>query len=132
MENQKLRRPQPSPPASDSHTYRHHLAPEEMKHSFALQLLNDGPFGSPREFLCHCVRCKWTFKVNPERGTVVAFNNVGEPLAGPEATRRIDTFAEGPCPAFAGFPEYDDARDALEHHGILHPILHFFGLDHST
>jgi len=106
-----------------------------MKHYFALEPINKSAFGSSREFLCHCVRCKWTFRVNPDRGTIAALNDVGEPLDGVEATRRIDTFAEGPCPAFVGFPEYEDARDAQQqhHHSILerlHPILHFLGLDH--
>jgi hypothetical protein len=135
MENLRLRRLHPSPPETeDNESREHHLARDDMKHNFALQPLSDAAFGSAREFLCHCVRCKWTFQVSPDRGTIVAFNNVGEPLEGAEALRRIETFAEGPCPAFAGFPEYDDARDTQEpHHGIrerLHPLLHFFGLDH--
>jgi|HubBroStandDraft_1064217.scaffolds.fasta_scaffold197220_2 hypothetical protein len=138
MENLRLRRLHLSPPetgdqpATDQIDHGHHLTRDEMKHSFALQPLSDAAFGSAREFLCHCVRCKWTFQVSPDRGTIVAFNNVGEPLDGAEATRRIATFAEGPCPAFAGFPEYDDARDAQQHHSILQPILHLLGLDHST
>jgi len=135
MEQLVLRRLHLSPPETedrpDQEDREHHLSRDEMKHSFALQPLSDAAFGSAREFLCHCVRCKWTFQVSPDRGTIVAFNNVGEPLDGAEATRRIATFAEGPCPAFAGFPEYDDARDAQQHHRILQPILHFLGLDHS-
>ena len=132
MENLKLRRLEVSPPAFTAHE-RPQLSREEMKHNFALQPV-DTAFGSSREFLCHCVRCKWTFKVNPDRGAIVAFNNIGEPLDGVEADRRIETFAEGPCPAFAGFPEYDETREAQQnpHHGILQPILHFLGLDHPA
>ena len=130
MEHLRFRR-HPSPPP-DAEPAQPHLTADEMKHSFALQPLNDSTFGSAREFVCHCVRCKWTFRVSPDRGSIVAFNNVGEPLDGPEAEKRIATFAEGPCPAFASFPEYEDAREAHQQHGILYPILHFLGLDHSA
>src|SRR5579862_5997472 len=98
MEHLRFRR-HPSPPP-DAEPSEPHLTADEMKHRFALQPLNDSAFGSPREFVCHCVRCKWTFRVSPDRGSIVAFNNVGEPLEGPEAEKRIATFAEGPCPAF--------------------------------
>jgi hypothetical protein len=130
-----LTEPDPDPKMEDGHEPEHHLSADDMKHRFALQPLNDSAFGSAREFLCHCIRCKWTFQVNPDRGSIVAFNNVGEPLEGAEATRRIATFAEGPCPAFADFSEYADAREAHRPPRLLdrlHPVLHLLGLDSST
>ena len=118
---------------NDNSDHRH-LSAEDMKHRFALQPVNESAFGSPREFICHCVRCKWTFQVSPDRGSIVAFNNVGEPLDGPEATKRVATFANGPCPAFADFAEYAEVREAHNHEGILkklHPVLHILGLDRA-
>jgi len=113
------------------------LSPTEMKHSFAVQ-----PVRSPRskrgwqgEFLCHCVRCKWTFQVNPESGSIIAFNNVNEPLAGDEALKRVASFAAGPCPAFADFPGYQEAREATRPKPIrerLQPILHLLGFDRAA
>jgi hypothetical protein len=102
-----------------------------MKHAFSVQPV-DIPFGSPRELLCSCVRCKWTFQVSPDTGSIIAFNNVGQPLEGSEATKRIATFAEGPCPAFADFPEYEEANEKPRPHTFrdrIHPLLHLFGLD---
>jgi len=52
--------------------------------------------------------------------------------------KRIATFAEGPCPAFADFPEYDEVREAHKPAGILkrlHPVRHLLGilgLDHAA
>jgi hypothetical protein len=79
----RLRRPPSS--SADLNGREQHLSPDEMKHNFALQAINEIAFGSAREFLCHCVRCKWTFQVSSDHGTIVAFNNVGEPLDGAEA-----------------------------------------------
>ena len=118
--------------SSDSHDDTHRLSATDMKHTFALQPINETAFGGAREFLCHCIRCKWTFQVNPDRGSIMAFNNVGEPLEGPEATKRIATFAEGPCPAFADFPEYDEVREAHKPEGILKHLLGILGLDHPA
>ncbi len=109
----------------------HHLSAEEMKHRFALQPINESAFGSAREVLCHCIRCKWTFQVSPDRGSIIAFNNVGEPLEGVEATKRIATFANGPCPAFADFSEYEEVREAHKSGSILkklHPVRQLLGI----
>jgi|SRR5579862_3058607 hypothetical protein len=111
---------------------RRRLSSEEMKHNFSVQPADDTPFGRPRNLLCSCVRCKWTFQVSPDNGTIVAFNNVGQPLEGVEAKKRIATFATGPCPAFADFPEYEEANEKARPHSLLeriHPLLHLFGLD---
>ena len=112
----------PDPKVDEGQNSAGHLSAEDMKHRFAVQPLNESTLGSRREFLCHCIRCKWTFQVSPESGWIVAFNNVAEPLAGAEATRRIATFAEGPCPAFADFPEYEEACREHKHHAIHHAI----------
>ena len=136
MERVKLRSSTfPPPPARDAdgiNPQRRRLSIEEMKHNFAVQPVHQTQFGRPRELLCSCVRCKWSFQVSPDTGSIVAFNNVGEPLVGAEAQKRIDTFATGPCPAFADFPEYAQARDTSRPHTLierLHPLLHLLGLD---
>jgi hypothetical protein len=140
MERIRLRRSHlPSPPtdhpdADMDRTERRHLSSEDMKHNFAVQRAEESAFGSPREMICFCVRCKWTFQVSPDTGSILAFNNVGEPLEGREAEKRVASFAEGPCPAFAGFPEYEEAREAT-HGGIrerLQPLWHLLGLDRSA
>lgn len=124
-----------NPDMSGGQERTHRLSPEAMKHSFAVQQMEETHLGAAREFLCHCVRCKWTFQVSPDHGTIVAFNNVGEPLEGSEAEKRIATFASGPCPAFADFAEYDDARAPQKPRGLmhrLHPLLHLIGLDRAA
>ncbi len=73
--------------------------------------------------------------MSPDTGSIVAFNNVGQPIEGHEAEKRIATFAEGPCPAFAGFPEYEEVQETPPRHGLrerLHPLMHLLGLDRSA
>ena len=143
MERIRLRGSNLTPPAAqDSHTDanghrdgRHRLSAEEMKHNFAVQPARESAFGSPRELLCSCVRCKWTFQVSPDTGSIVAFNNVGQPIEGHEADKRIATFAEGPCPAFAALPEYEELGERPRRGAIrerLHPLLHLLRLDRSA
>ena len=136
MERQRVRRSDlTSPPAESARDViggPHRLTAPEMKHNFAVQPAREAAFGSPRELLCSCVRCKWSFQVSPDTGSIVAFNNVGQPLEGAEADKRIASFAEGPCPAFAGLPEYEELVEAPRHHGLrqrLHPLLHLLGID---
>ena len=106
-------------------------APRDIKHSFTVESI-ESSFGGPREFLSHCTRCKWTFRVNPDRGTIVAYSNDGEPLEEPEASKRIGTFAEGPCPAVDDSPRewHDTEEDTYSHPGFLErlqPVLHALG-----
>jgi len=111
---------------------RRRLSEQEMKHNFSVEPVDNIPFGSPRELLCSCVRCKWTFQVSPDTGSIIAFNNVGQPLEGAEARKRIATFAQGPCPAFADFAEYEEASEKPRPHTFrdrIHPLLHLFGFD---
>jgi hypothetical protein len=108
----------------------HKLSARDMKHNFAIQAIEKSNGALGGEYLCHCVRCEWTFEVNVERSTIAALDNFGEPLVGDEATKRIETFANGPCPAFSHFPEYEEARrehSAGRHR--FHNVRHLFGLD---
>jgi hypothetical protein len=102
--------------------------PDYIRHTFAVSPLKDE---GDAKYLCVCIRCKWSFKVNRESGAVLALDESGEALDGYEAAHRAETFAEGPCPAFVRFPEYEEAVSQSMHPGFLaklNPILHLFGL----
>jgi hypothetical protein len=47
-----------------------------------------------------CVRCRWIFRLNDSRGSIVALDGLGRHLPEPENAKRIVTFHRGPCPAF--------------------------------
>jgi hypothetical protein len=114
-------------------TNAHQAAAHNFKHDFAVEPI-ESTFGGPREFLSHCVRCKWTFRVNPDRGSIVAYDHNGAPLDEPEASHRVDTFVEGPCPALhdSDDSDADAAPRADAHAGFLErlsPVLHALGFD---
>jgi len=120
--------------AVDHQDQRRRLSAEEMQHSFSMRPAQDTSAGHAGEYLCHCVRCKWTFQVNPEKGSILALDDAGLRLVGAEATKRINSFTRGLCPAYSAFPEYAEAL-AVTHHGIraiLHPVLRLLGLDSAA
>ena len=78
------------------------LALPERRHSFAIEALPKGEESTSRPYLYMCVRCKWAFRVNDRRGSIVSIDQTGEPLDEPENSRRAATFSFGPCPAFKG------------------------------
>ena len=73
---------------------------EETRHHFAIEALDkSGPF-RPQPYLYTCVRCKWIFRLNDSRGSVIALDGLGRRLTEPENAKRVVTFHHGPCPAF--------------------------------
>ena len=73
---------------------------EETRHHFAIEALDKaGPF-RPQPYLYTCVRCRWIFRVNDSRGSVIALDGLGRRLPEPENAKRAVTFHRGPCPAF--------------------------------
>ncbi|HXN87428.1 MAG TPA: hypothetical protein VN867_15245, partial [Candidatus Binataceae bacterium] len=101
-----------------------------LKHDFAVEPI-ESSFGGPREFLSYCVRCKWTFRINPDRGSIVAYDHNGAALDEPEASHRVNTFAEGPCPALDD-SDTEPLPRADAHPGFLErlsPVLHALGFD---
>ena len=72
---------------------------QEQRHSFAIESLPRDPDTKSRPYLYMCVRCKWTFRVNDQPGSIVTIDHNGSPLPEPENSRRVATFAIGPCPA---------------------------------
>ena len=84
---------------------------EETRHHFAIEPLDkSGPF-RPQPYLYTCVRCKWIFRLNDARGSIIALDGLGRRLPEPENAKRVLTFHRGPCPAFPAF-EYlvDDVQ----------------------
>jgi hypothetical protein len=75
----------------------------ETCHHFAIESLDrPGPL-RPQPYLYTCVRCKWIFRINDSRGSVLALDGLGRRLAEPENAKRVATFHRGPCPAFPNF-----------------------------
>ncbi len=76
---------------------------KEMRHQFAIETLDrSGPL-RPQPYLYTCVRCKWIFRVNDSRGSIIALDGLGRRLPEPENSKRIVTFRRGQCPAFSVF-----------------------------
>jgi hypothetical protein len=84
----------------DSETVDRAIKPESLSHDYAIKALEKSGLFNPRPYLYICVRCRYSFIVNESRGSIVAVDRGGKPLPERENSRRIKTFAEGPCPAF--------------------------------
>jgi hypothetical protein len=93
----------PSDPTQQSgRRFRRKMAftAEEMHHHFAIEALGKpGRFRS-QPYLYTCVRCKWMFRINDPRGSIIALDGLGRNLPEPENTKRALTFHLGPCSAF--------------------------------
>ena len=73
---------------------------EETRHHFASEALERPGSFRPQPYLYTCVRCRWIFRLNDSRGSIIALDGLGRRLAEPENAKRIVTFHRGPCPAF--------------------------------
>jgi hypothetical protein len=73
---------------------------EETRHHYAIEALEKPGSFRPQPYLYTCVRCRWIFRLNDSRGSIVALDGLGRRLAEPENAKRIVTFQRGPCPAF--------------------------------
>jgi hypothetical protein len=73
---------------------------EETRHHFAIEALEKPGAFRPQPYLYTCVRCKWIFRLNDTRGSIIALDGLGRRLHEPENAKRIVTFHRGPCPAF--------------------------------
>jgi hypothetical protein len=76
---------------------------EETRHHYAIEALEKLGAFRPQPYLYTCVRCRWIFRVNDSRGSIVALDGLGRHLPEPENAKRIVTFHRGPCPAFPVF-----------------------------
>jgi len=73
---------------------------EETRHHYAIEALEKPGSFRPQPYLYTCVRCRWIFRLNDSRGSIIALDGLGRRLAEPENAKRIVTFHRGPCPAF--------------------------------
>jgi hypothetical protein len=73
---------------------------EETRHHFAIEALEKPGSFRPQPYLYTCVRCRWIFRLNDSRGSIIALDGLGRHLPEPENVKRIVTFHRGPCPAF--------------------------------
>ena len=76
------------------------FTPEETRHHYAIEALEKPGSFRPQPYLYTCVRCRWIFRLNDSRGSIIALDGLGRRLAEPENAKRIVTFHRGPCPAF--------------------------------
>jgi hypothetical protein len=73
---------------------------EETRHHYAIEALEKLGAFRPQPYLYTCVRCRWIFRLNDSRGSIIALDGLGRHLPEPENAKRIVTFHRGPCPAF--------------------------------
>src|SRR5260370_4927077 len=73
---------------------------EETRRHYAIEALEKPGSFRPQPYLYTCVRCRWIFRLNDTRGSIIALDGLGRSLAEPENAKRIVTFHRGPCPAF--------------------------------
>ena len=76
---------------------------EETRHHFAVEALEKPGSFRPQPYLYTCVRCRWIFRTNDSRGSIIALDGLGRCLPEFENSKRIVTFHRGPCPAFPVF-----------------------------
>ena len=88
---------------------------EETRHHYAIEALEKPGSFRPQPYLYTCVRCRWIFRVNDSRGSIIALDGLGRHLPEPENAKRIVTFHRGPCPAFTVFeyPVPEVERESL-------------------
>lgn len=77
----------------------------DLRHSFVVKALKKPGFFKPRSYIYICLSCKYAFLVNVRRDSIVALDRKARPIPEPENSRRLATFAEGPCPAFKAASE---------------------------
>jgi hypothetical protein len=91
------------PFAAHAQKFRCAFSPNEVRHNFIIQSLPKPSWYSSRPYLYTCARCKWTFRVNDSSGSITPLDQNGEVLPEPDRSRRIETFAQGPCGVFPAF-----------------------------
>ena len=105
---------------------------EEMHHHFVIESLGKpGSFRS-QPYLYTCVRCKWMFRINDPRGSIIALDGLGRQLPEPENTKRALTFHLGPCSAFPNIeylePEPQRSVTLVSLLGFLSRVVRALGI----
>ena len=100
---------------------------EETRHHFAIEALEKPGSFRPQPYLYTCVRCRWIFRINDSRGSIIALDGLGRHLPEPENCKRIVTFHRGPCPAFPVFeyliPEVERESRLLKYMSRIVDVL---------
>jgi hypothetical protein len=71
----------------------------DLRHTFLVKALKRRGILQPRPYVHLCLRCRYAFLINERRGSIVAVDRRAQPIPDPENSRRLATFAHGPCPA---------------------------------
>ena len=71
----------------------------DLRHTFLVKTLKKRGIFKPRPNAYLCLRCRYAFLVNERHGLIVAVDRKAQPIPDPENSRRLATFAQGPCPA---------------------------------
>jgi len=102
---------------------------EETRHNFAIEALEKpGPF-RPQPYLYTCVRCRWIFRINDSRGSIIALDGLGRHLPEPENTKRVLTFRKGPCSAFPDIEFLEpEPQNTIALLSIFSKLLHALGI----
>lgn len=93
-------------------SFRGAFSLREARHNFVIECLPKSGWFKPQPYLYTCARCKWAFLINDPRGSILPLDRTGGMLPQSEWARRIETFAEGPCPAFPADAVAGKARPA--------------------
>jgi hypothetical protein len=76
------------------------FTPAEMRHNFAVWVLKKNGKSKLPKHLYYCIRCREAFSVDDRSGCVTALDASGDPIHASDAAKRLETFGQGPCPAF--------------------------------
>jgi hypothetical protein len=76
------------------------LTTEQTRHQFAMEPLGNPGSSGAQPYLYTCVHCRWIFRVDGSRGSIIALDEWGRHLPERESSLRIMTFPGGQCPAF--------------------------------
>jgi hypothetical protein len=85
----------------------------DLRHTFLVKALKRRGILQPRPYVYLCLRCRSAFPINELRGSMVAVDRKAQPIPDPENSRRLATFAQGPCPALKS-PTPPTAHETLE------------------
>lgn len=94
------RKPDSAASAQNAESSTRGFSTADQKHSFVIKSLQKAGILKPRPYIYICLRCRYTFLVNERRGSIVALDRHAQPIPEPENSRRLATFAQGPCPGY--------------------------------
>ena len=94
------RQPKPDASPRNARNPARGFSAADLRHNFVIKALEKPGIFKRRPYVYICLRCRYTFLVNERRGSIVALDRKAKPITEPENSKRLATFAQGPCPAF--------------------------------